>query len=102
MLVGWTVIEDSLQRLDKLTQEEVHMAAAEALKIARGIDDQVKVMGDMVDDVDGSVQSVHTKLEDIDNELQCIDNEVQCVNDKVSLAIEGEVYLLSCQWPIVH
>jgi hypothetical protein len=35
MLVGWTVIEDSLQRLDRLTQEEAHMAAAEALKIAR-------------------------------------------------------------------
>ncbi|KAH8985158.1 hypothetical protein EDB92DRAFT_1384874 [Lactarius akahatsu] len=29
MLVGWTDIEDSLQRLDRLTQEEVRMAAAE-------------------------------------------------------------------------
>jgi hypothetical protein len=56
-------------------------------------------MGDKVDDVDGRVQSVHTKLEDIDNELQRIDDEVQCVNDKVSAVIEGEVYLLSCQWP---
>lgn len=94
MLVGWTVIEDSLQRLERLTQEEVHMAAVEALKIARGVDDQVKAMDDMVDDIGGSVQTVHTKLEDIDNELQCIDDEVQYVNDKVSAAIEGEVYLL--------
>jgi hypothetical protein len=35
-------VEDALQRLDKLTQEEARMAAAEVLKITRGIDDKVE------------------------------------------------------------
>ena len=35
-------VEDALQRLDKLTQEEVRMAAAEALVITRGIDDKMQ------------------------------------------------------------
>ena len=41
-LVGRKDLEDALQRLDKLTQEEARMAAAELLKITRGIDDKVE------------------------------------------------------------
>jgi hypothetical protein len=41
-LVGMKDVEDALQRLDKLTQEEARMAAAETLKITRGIDDKVE------------------------------------------------------------
>jgi hypothetical protein len=41
-LVGMKDVEDALQRLDKLTQEEARMAAAEALKLTRGIDDKVE------------------------------------------------------------
>jgi hypothetical protein len=37
-LIGNTDIEDSLEKLDKLTQEEVRMASAEQLKIAHGVD----------------------------------------------------------------
>jgi hypothetical protein len=36
-LIGNTDIEDSLEKLDKLTQEEARMASAEQLKIAHGI-----------------------------------------------------------------
>ena len=36
-----TNIEDSLKRLDKLTQEEVRMATAEALKTTHIVDDKV-------------------------------------------------------------
>lgn len=91
VLVGWTNVEESLRRLDRLTQEEAHMAAAEALRIAHGIDDKVKAMDNKMDGVDGRVQAVHTKVEDIDNKLQRVDDEVQCVNNKVSAVIEGEV-----------
>ena len=38
MLVGMKDVEDALRRLDKLTQEEACLAAAESLKITRGID----------------------------------------------------------------
>ncbi|KAI9450824.1 hypothetical protein BJY52DRAFT_1419405 [Lactarius psammicola] len=41
-LVGRNDVEDALQRLDKLTQEEARMAAAEALEISRGIHDKVE------------------------------------------------------------
>ena len=39
-LFGRKDVEDALQRLDKLTQEEARMAAAESLTITRGIDDK--------------------------------------------------------------
>lgn len=51
-------MEDALERLDKLTQEEARMAAAEALKIARGIDVKVDGVGDKVKAVDRKVGSV--------------------------------------------
>lgn len=40
-LAGHTVIEDSLERLDKLTQEEGRMASAELLKVTH-VGDKVK------------------------------------------------------------
>jgi hypothetical protein len=48
-LAGNTDIEDSLDKLDKLTQEEARMASAEMLKMMRSIDDRVK-------DVEGGIQ----------------------------------------------
>ena len=57
-LAGRKDIEDALLRLDKLTQEEARMAAAEALKIARGIDDKVGDVHDRVKGVDSKVGSV--------------------------------------------
>ena len=40
-LVGWKEVEDALKRLDKLTQEEARMAAAEILKLTHIVDDKV-------------------------------------------------------------
>ena len=57
-LFGMKGVEDALQRLDKLTQEEARMAAAEALRFARGIDDKVK-------DVDERVQQVGNQVTDL-------------------------------------
>ena len=74
MLVGWTDVKDSLQRLDKLTQEEAYMAAAEALKIARRIDDKVKA---------------------VDDKVEGVDDRVKGVDRKVDLFIKGERHLLS-------
>src|SRR6266404_5382269 len=54
-LVGRKDIEDALERLDKLTQEEARMAAAEALVITRGIDDKVNTIGHKLDTVKGAV-----------------------------------------------
>ncbi|KAH9044038.1 hypothetical protein EDB83DRAFT_2406718 [Lactarius deliciosus] len=40
-LAGRTELEDALKRLDKLTQEEARMAAAELLKIARNVENKI-------------------------------------------------------------
>ena len=64
-LIGMKGVGDALRRLDQLTQEEARMAAAESLKITRGID--------------GKVDSV--------------DSKVQGVDRKVGAVIQGEFYL---------
>jgi methyl-accepting chemotaxis protein len=113
-LVGRKDVEEALQRLDQLTQEEGRMAATETLTISRSIDDKVKNVGDRVKDVgdkvkdvgdtvkdvgdkvesvDERVQGVDIKVEGIDNQVRRIDSNVQSVDHKVSLVIQGELYL---------
>ena len=99
-------IEDALQRLDKLTQEEARMAAAEALTITRAIDDKVKDVGERIECVDETVQSVDVKVDGIDNmvlrvdnKVQGVDNKVQGVDQNVGAVFEGELYHFS--WPRV-
>ena len=47
-LVGRTDIEDALRKLDKLTQDEVRMVAAQSLKEIQGVSDSVQVVEDRV------------------------------------------------------
>jgi hypothetical protein len=43
-LVGRTDIEDALGRLDRLTQDEVGMAATQGLKATRDVDDKIDIV----------------------------------------------------------
>ena len=43
-LVGRTDIEDALGRLDRLTQDEVGMAATQGLKATHGVDDKIDIV----------------------------------------------------------
>jgi len=45
-LLGKNEIEDSLKRLDTLTQEEARMAIAEILRVTHSVDDNVRVVLD--------------------------------------------------------
>ena len=54
-LMGRTDIKDALGRLDRLTQEEARMAAAQGLKATHGVNSKVEV-------VDNRVKSVDDKL----------------------------------------
>ncbi len=47
-LVGITDVEDALRTLDKLTQEEALMAAAQGLKAIQVLDDRVREVGGQV------------------------------------------------------
>ncbi len=82
-LVGRKDVEDALQRLDKLTQEEARMAAAETLTITRDIDDTVKDVDKRLEGVDERVQSVDTKVEAIEDTVQSVDSKLQGVDDRV-------------------
>jgi hypothetical protein len=63
--VGNTEIEDSVQKLDKLTQEEARMAAAEQMVIMGNIRNNVQGVGDKVEDVGNKVQGIDHKLEQV-------------------------------------
>jgi archaellum component FlaC len=82
-LIGSTDIEDSLQRLDKLTQEEARMALAELLKVAHSTDDRMTGVEGKVQDVHGDVQDVGIKVEGVDDRVQDVGNKVQGVDDRV-------------------
>jgi hypothetical protein len=53
-LFGMKGVEDALQRLDKLTQEEARMAAAETLTIAHRVDERVQQVVNQVTDLNCS------------------------------------------------
>jgi hypothetical protein len=57
-LIGKADVEDALNRLDRLTQEEAQMAAAQLLKVTNMIDNRVGGIADDVLVVDGRVAAV--------------------------------------------
>jgi peptidoglycan hydrolase CwlO-like protein len=99
-LTGNSDIEDSLKRLDRLTQEEARIASAELLKMTQNINGKVmgvdyRVMGvegkmrDVRDNVQGvgnKVQDVHGDVQDIRDKVQDVDARVQGVDDKLDQA----------------
>ena len=64
-LVGRTDIEDALGRLDRLTQDEARMAAAQGLKATHEVDSRVQAVDDKVRGVDDKVQGVGDKMRDV-------------------------------------
>ena len=76
-------MEDALVRLDRLTQEEVRMAAAQGLKATHVVHDEVKVVDDHIQRVDSHVQGVDDKVQGVDDKVQGVDDHVQQVNDSV-------------------
>ena len=82
-LIGNTDIEDSLEKLDKLTQEEARMASAEQLRIAHSVEGKVTSVDERVQGVGDEVQNVGKKVEDVKDKVQGVDDKVQDVNDTV-------------------
>jgi septation ring formation regulator EzrA len=84
--MGNSEIEDSLERLDKLTQEEARMASAEQLKMTHGVDDRVRGVEGQVQDVRDDVQDVRCDVQDARGDLRDVGNMVQDVDDKLDQA----------------
>ena len=74
-LVGRTDIEDALDRLNRLTQDEVRMAAAQGLKATHEVNDKVKTVG-------GKVQGVDDRVRDVDDKIDLIIGGVYYVVDQ--------------------
>ena len=76
-------MEDALGRLDRLTQEEVRVAAGQGLKATNEVDIKVQAVDDKVQGVDDKVQDVGDKVQDVDDKVQSVDDRVQGVDDRV-------------------
>ena len=74
-LIGRKDIEDALNRLDRLTQEEVNMAAVQILKVAHHIK--------------GGVEAVGMDVKGVGVEIKGVGVEVKGVGDNVNQLIEG-------------
>jgi len=84
--MGNREIEDSLERLDKLTLEEARMASAEQLRMTHSVDDRVRGVEGQVQDVRGDVQDVGDKVRDVSGDVQGVGDKVQDVDDKLDQA----------------
>ena len=92
-LTGNTDIEDSLQRLDELTQEEARMASAELLKVTHSVDGKVTVVDDRVKGVEGKVEDVHCDVQGVGNKVQGVDDRMQDIGCDVK-DISSEVRIV--------
>ena len=102
-LVGRTDMEDSLKRLDKLTQEEVRMATAQVLKVTHTIDEGVRGVADKVVGVDDRVANVNDKVTGVDQIVRTVDNKVMAVIEGAQNIIRlVSNKLLIRYWPDVN
>ena len=88
-LIGSTEMEDALKRLDKLTQEESRMAAAEILKVTRAVDKRVEGVVDMVAGVDDRVAGVDDRVASVNDRVVAVDDGVKVVDNKLMEVIVG-------------
>ena len=93
-LIGRTDMEDALKRLDKLTQEEAGMAAAQNLKATHIVDERVRGVANTMVTIDNRVASVDNRIADVDDRMtratNAIDEGVRGVEEQV-LAVDDRV-----------
>ena len=85
-MIGRTDIEDALARLDRLTEEEPRMAAAQCLKATHVVHDGVISVDNHVQQVDDRVQGVGSDVQQVDMHVQQVDDKVQGVSSDVRQA----------------
>ena len=71
-LVGRKDIEDALKKLDRLTQEEALMAAAQILILTHTVDNKVTDVGHKVTEIGNDVSGVGNKLNDVDDKIDIV------------------------------
>jgi hypothetical protein len=112
-LIGRTDMEYALKRLDKLTQEESQMAAAQNLKATHTVDERVRGVANTVVSIDNRVAGVDNRVASVDDRMArathaidervrgvgeqvlAVDDRVASVDDKVSEVINGTQIVFS-------
>ena len=84
-LVGRTEMEDVLRKLDKLTQEEARMAAAQNLKATHAVDERVKGVVDAVEAIDNKIVRVDDLVAAVDDQVVSVNERVVNVDDRVKV-----------------
>jgi hypothetical protein len=87
--MGKNDIEEALKRLDRLTQEEARMAAAQLLKVTNTMNSDVREIADNVVVVDDRVASVEERVAGVDDHVKGVDIRVKAVDDKLVAVIDG-------------
>ena len=87
-LFGKTEMEDALKRLDRLTQEEARMAAAENLRLTHAVDKKVEGVADTVIAIDNRVTGVDERVAGVDDRVAGVDEHVADVIDQVADVID--------------
>ena len=91
-LVGRTDMEDALKRLDKLTQEEAQMSAAQNLKATHTVDERVRGVANTVAAIDNRVAGVDNRVA---RATHVIDERVRGVGEQVAEVINGTQFVFS-------
>jgi len=81
-------MEDGLKRLDKLTQEEARMAAAQNLKATHAVDERVKGVADTVEAIDNKVADVDDRVAGVSSQVAGVSDQVAGVDDQVAGVID--------------
>jgi hypothetical protein len=95
-------IEEALKRLDRLTQEEAWIAAAELLKVTNAINSEVRevadnvlVVNDRVVGVDERVAGVEERVAGVDDRVKSVDDRVKAVDDKLAVVSNGAQHIFN-------
>lgn len=84
-MMGKAQIGDALQELDRLTQGEARMAAAESLKAMHVVDNRVTVVNDKVTVVNENVTTVHGKVVAVEQKVTAVDHNVMGISSEVKV-----------------
>ena len=77
--MGRTEVADALLQLDKLTQEEVRMVAAQNLKATHGVDDKVTALDSKMCGVDDRLKGVEERVKGIDRKFDRVLNSAPII-----------------------
>ena len=95
-LIGKTEIEDGLKKLDKLTQEEARMAAAQNLKATHTVDERVKGVADAVVTMDNRVVGVDDRVAHVSGQVASVDDRVQQMADEAKRLSSPDLISADC------